>query len=65
MSEPTGKDINDIFDYQIKNQGVGVVTVKDGYVLKFTETMLQFLLDKAQESPAKQCVIFVQHQVGS
>ncbi len=56
----TTGDINDVIDAQISNQGVGVVSVKDGTTLVFTTACLERLL--AQSRAEGRVIVLVRHQ---
>lgn len=57
--QPTDGDVMDIFDAQIKSQGVGCIAVSDGQVFTFTDVVLEMLLKQAKESPERKVVVFV------
>lgn len=53
-------DANELLDAQIENQGIGVVSVKDGTIFKFTSQILKKLLDASTKSG--EAIVFLRHQ---
>lgn len=55
----------EVFDLQMKTQGVGVITVKDGTAFLFSAPVLEKLLEAARQNKDQRAMVFIKREVPS
>ena len=58
MNDETS-DLLEIVDAHIMQQGMVAIRLKDGHAFFFTDVTLRQLLEKAEKSETRRCMVFI------